>query len=269
MQLLWRVIRGVVIVYVSVVAIVFVFQRNLQYFPHQDLKEPEFYGASVFREVELKTVDGLALTSWYAAAKDGFDTIVHYHGNGGHIAYRLDRVMPLVEAGYGLLLTEYRGYGGNPGSPSEEGLYNDGRAALEFLRGHGKEDGEIVIMGESLGTGVAVKMAEETGAKALILESPFSSAVDIGQAAYFFLPARVLMWDRFESINYIADINAPLLILHGDKDQVVPHRFGKKLFDAAVDPKQMHTLKGAGHGDIVRFRSTNIELEFLANLPGN
>jgi len=269
MTILRRIATGLIVGYLCLTAIVFVFQRKLQYFPHQNLGSPQSYGLDMFKEIKLQTEDGLQLTSWYAAAKEGYPTIVHYHGNGGHIAYRVNPILPLLQAGFGALLVEYRGYGGNPGSPSEQGLYSDARAALAYLNEAGIKNDHVVIFGESLGTGVAVKMAQETKVRAVILESPFTSAVDIGQSAYFFLPVRILMWDRFESIDRIADIAAPLLVLHGDRDRIVPYRFGEELFAAAVEPKVMHKIKGAGHGNLIRFGSTKLTLKFLASLGGN
>ncbi len=260
------VLSGLIIGYLGMVALLFVFQRQMQYFPRQDLQAPAAYGADLFEEIELATVDGLVLKSWYAPARGGRPTILHFHGNGGHIAHRLGRMLPLAEAGYGVLLAEYRGYGGNPGSPTEEGLYTDGRTARAYLDSLGLKPEQIVIMGESLGTGVAVKIASEGAARAMILESPFSSAVDIGQAAYFFVPVRWLMWDRFESIELIDKIDMPLLVIHGDNDRVVPLKYGQKLFDRAREPKSMHILKGAGHGNITRFGSIEIELDFLRQL---
>ncbi len=266
MNALYRVLTGLAIGYGAMVLLVFVFQRSMMYFPAQDLRPPAAYGVGMFEVVNLETADGLTLTSWYAPAAAGKATLVHYHGNGGHIAHRLDRMMPLVKAGYGVLLTEYRGYGGNPGKPTEPGLYADGRAALKFLAARGISGKNLVIVGESLGSGVAVKMAEEVETLGLILESPFTSAADIGQAAYFFLPVRLLMWDRFDSIDRIAEIAAPLLIIHGERDNVVPVRFGKRLFAKAVEPKQLELLPKAGHNNINHHGSTKIELEFLGNL---
>ncbi len=264
-----RVITGIIIGYLCLVAIVFVLQRRLQYFPAQDLRAPAAYDAGMFQEITLETSDGLSLKAWYVPAKEGHDTIVHYHGNGGHIAYRLGRVLPFVKSGFGVLMTEYRGYGGNPGTPSEEGLFNDGRAAINFLKNDGVKNENLIIVGESLGTGVAVQMAAETKIKALILESPFSSAVDVGQAAYVFLPVGLLMWDRFDNAKIIRDIDAPLLIIHGKRDRVVPYRFGLKLFQKASQPKQMFTLDAAGHGDITKYGSTELEFKFLEEISSN
>jgi len=259
--------------YLGLVTAMFLFQRRLQYFPSQDLAPPAAYGAEMFKVVEITTNDGLRLTAWHAEAKKDAGqagrkrpTIVLYHGNAGHIGHRLGNVAHFVAAGYGVFLTEYRGFGGNPGSPSEAGLFADGRAAIKHLQGRGLALKDLVLVGESLGTGVATRMAVEFPVRALLLESPFSSAVDVGQANYLFIPVRLLLWDRFESAAIIAKIKAPLLITHGDRDPVVPLRFGRRLFDAAVDPKTFHVVRGAGHGDLHRRGVGAVQLEFLRAL---
>lgn len=261
--LLINIVLGLVLIYGVGAGAAFFGQRALLYFPAQSLGTPASYGASGFREVQLDTADGLRLKSWYAPAGKGRATVVLYHGNGGNIANRLHWGARFQRTGYGVLLVEYRGYGGNPGKPTEDGLFADGRAALAFLKAEGVTPERMVIAGESLGTGVAVRMAAEQRAAGVILESPFSSAVDVGQAAYFFLPVRLLMLDRFESLDYIAKIEAPLLVLHGDRDQVVPLKFGKRLFEAAIEPKEMHVLKGAAHGNLDQFGSFNLERAFV------
>jgi fermentation-respiration switch protein FrsA (DUF1100 family) len=244
-----------------------VMQRSLMYFPDPSLPSPADAGAPGFQAVSYGTADGLDLVSWYRPAHKGFATIVYFQGNGGNIAGRILKTRPLFDAGHGLLLVGYRGYGGNPGQPSEDGLYHDARAALGFLQGQGVPTGRLVLLGESLGSGVAVRMASETRVRAVILEAPYTSTVDVGQAAYFFLPVGLLMYDRFPSIDLIAQIQVPLLVIHGEQDRVIPTRFGRRLFQAARQPKEAHFLANAGHNDLFEHGLTNIELGFLARLP--
>jgi hypothetical protein len=176
------------------------------------------------------------------------------------------------DAGYGLLLAEYRGYGGNPGLPTEEGLYNDARAFLQWLRMEkGVEPSDTVLYGESLGTGVAVQMAAEAGAKevpyrALILEAPFSAAVDLARETYPFLPVNLLMRDQFKSREKIGNIHTPLLILHGNKDEVVPLQSGQALFEAAHNPKTFIVIDGGTHHNLYSHGAASSVLEFLGGL---
>ncbi len=257
----------VLVAYAALVAGCTVIQRSLMYFPDASLPSPGNAGAPGFQAVNYATADGLDLVSWYRPAEKGLATIVYFQGNGGNIAGRIYKTRPLFEAGYGLLLVGYRGYGGNPGTPSEDGLYRDARAALAYLQVRGLAMEGLVLLGESLGTGVAVRMASEAQVRAVILEAPYTSTVDVGQSAYFFLPVGLLMYDRFPSIDLIGRIQAPLLVIHGERDSVIPTRFGRRLFQAASQPKEAHFLPGAGHNDLFEHGLTDIELDFLARLP--
>jgi fermentation-respiration switch protein FrsA (DUF1100 family) len=254
------------VAYAALVAGCTMIQRSLMYFPDANLPTPGDAGAPGFEAIGYRTADGVELVSWYRPARKGFPTLVYFQGNGGNISHRIYKTRPLFEAGHGLLLVGYRGYGGNPGSPSEDGLYQDARAALAYLQGEGVPMERVVLLGESLGSGVAVRMASETKVGAVILEAPYTSTVDVGQAAYFFLPVSLLMYDRFPSIDLIADIGAPLLIIHGEQDRIIPTRFGRRLFKAARQPKEAHFLPGAGHNDLFEHGLTAIELDFLARL---
>ena len=255
------------VAYAALVAGCTMIQRSLMYFPDANLPVPGDVGAPEFQVVSYRTSDALELVSWYRPAKKGFATIVYFQGNGGNISHRIFKTQALIEAGYGLLLVGYRGYGGNPGQPSEDGLYHDARAALAYLQGQGLPSERLVMLGESLGSGVAVRMATETKFRAIILEAPYTSTVDVGQAAYFFLPVKMLMYDRFPSIDIIGGIQAPLLVIHGERDRIIPTRFGRLLFQAAPQPKEAHFLPGAGHNDLFEHGLVDIELKFLAGLP--
>jgi len=236
--------------YGAVVAIMYGMQRSLMYFP--DRSTPDRGGAGVpeMQQVTLHTADGLELAAWYRAAGEGRKTIVYFHGNGGNIAGRGYKVKPYLNAGYGVMLVEYRGYGGNPSSPDEAGLYADGRAALDWLEAGGVPPEHTVLYGESLGSGVAVQLAGERPPAALVLEAPFTSASDVAAASYWFLPVRLLIKDRFDSIAKIGDVQAPLLLVHGERDRVVPVRFGRRLFDAANEPKKAVFLPDGHHNDL-------------------
>lgn len=241
-----------VIAYGVVVGAAYLFQRHLVYFPssgHGALQPDDFHVPEM-RAVTLRTDDGLTLTSWYAAAQAGRPTMVYFHGNGGHLGWRGRKVRNYLDAGMGLLLVSYRGYGGNPGVPSEAGLYADGRAALAFLNQDGVEDANMVLYGESLGTGVAVEMARGREVAALVLEAPPTSIVAVGQSQYWFLPVRLLAREIYDSAAKIGEVRAPILIVHGRRDRIVPIKFGRQLFDLAPEPKEFSEIPDAGHNDL-------------------
>ena len=253
----------VVIGYGAIVALAYLFQRSMLYFPGGALPSPARAGLAEMATMALTTEDGLSLVAWYKAPADGGAVIVLFHGNAGTIADRAFKARPLLDAGFGLLLVEYRGYGGNPGSPSETGLYADGHAALKFLDGQGIGADRIVLYGESLGCGVAVELATTQPFAALVLEAPFTSVPDVGASHYPYLPVRWLAKDRFASIDKIGRIEAPLLLIHGERDNVVPIRFGRRLFAAAPEPKSALFVPAAGHNDLYDHGVAASVIEFL------
>ena len=253
--------------YATLVGIMFFGQRKLMYHGGATVPTPAEYGVPDMRPVGLATADGLELLAWYRAPTDeALPTIVYYHGNAGHIGHRADKARPYLDAGFGVLLVAYRGYSGNPGEPSEAGFYHDGRAALGFLDGEGVPAERIVVYGESLGSGVAVQMASERRFGAVVLEAPFTSIVDVAAAHYWYIPARYLVRDRYDSVTKIKTIGAPLFVVHGERDHVVPTRFGRALFDAAVEPKESLFPAQAGHNDLYDHGAPEAVIEFLRRL---
>lgn len=234
-------------VYGAVVLLAFFLQRSLLYFPPGPNPPPP----PGLEKVEVPAEDGLILTHWYRPPAPGAAVVVKFHGNASSIADSAALLLPLLKHGQGALLAEYRGYGGNPGRPTETGLIADGRALLRWLAEQGVGPGRIVLYGRSLGSGVAVRLAADTGVAGLVLESPFSSVVDVAGAHYPFLPVRWLIHDRWDSTAVIGRVRAPLLIVHGERDRVVPIRFGRKLFAAAREPKLFAAIPGAGHNDVL------------------
>lgn len=244
--MVWLLTFGVT-TYLGIVLVLFLAQRHLLYHTHGTLPPPEAAGVAM-QVVPLATADGLTLASWYAppAAADG-PVVLHFHGNAGTIAHRTDKARHFMAAGLGVLLLEYRGFGGNPGSPSEDGLYADARAALQWLAGQGIGPERVVLYGESLGTGVAVHLAAETTPAAVILEAPYTSIPDVAALQYPFVPVQWLVLDRFDSLSKIGRVTAPLLLIHGEQDGLIPLALAKRLFNAANAPKQALLLPNAGH----------------------
>lgn len=274
-------VRGVIsillwalLVYAAVLIALFAFQRGLMYRPGNSLPSPATTMVPQAQVRVLKTDSGLALTSWYVPPEHGnkaAPVILYFQGNAGTFADRDFKAAPLAAAGYGVWLTGYRGFGGNPGAPDEQGLYADARAAITALAADGVKPAQIVLYGESLGSGVATQMAYElaqagTPAKGLILEAPFMSMGSAAQDVYFYVPAKWLVRDRYDNLAKIASVQAPLLIMHGDADRVIQQRHGKQLFATAGDLKSGFWPAGGGHSNLYDFDALNEVLGFLKGL---
>ena len=258
-----------ILVYVGFVILMFFFQRSLMYHPLDAHLDPKRFDLPEMSVIELVTEDGLKLQSWYKQAKQQQPTILFLHGNAGHIGYRSRKVKPLLSTGYGLLLLSYRGYGSNPGKPTEEGLYLDAKAALKYLQDQGIKPNSIVLYGESLGTGVAVETAQGRNLAGMILEAPFTSMADTASRHYPFMPVRKLLKDRYNSAEKIVTFQSPLLIIHGENDNIVPFELGRRLFDAANEPKRFLPLKHAGHNDVYEYGVANQVISFLKKITKN
>ncbi len=227
---------------------IYVFQRYLIYVPAKVVPTREVHQALDMQEVQIITADGLHLLAWYKPARVAQPTVLVVHGNAGNIGNRMPLARHLIESGFGVLLLEYRGYAGNPGSPSESGLYSDADAAMTFLNKQGIKDKQVVVYGESLGTGVATKVATQYSVCALVLQSPFTSLTSVARYHYPWILLRP--WDKFDSLSRIKQINAPLLIVHGKDDTLVPFEQGLTLFNHAPEPKTMIALPGKKHNDL-------------------
>ena len=227
-------------------------QRGLIYFPSSDVPSLVEAGLRGAEPIAFETEDELRLEGWFvpaASAASGY-TVLVFNGNAGHRGYRVDLARGLASRGFASLLFDYRGYGGNPGLPSERGLARDARAALAYLRQRPDVDrARIVYFGESLGAGVAVGLAAEDPPAALVLRSPFTSLVEMGRVHFPILPARWLLRDRYPSIDRIGAIKSPVLVIAGDADRIVPVEQSLDLYSAANDPKRLIVLKGADHND--------------------
>ena len=197
--------------------------------------------------LRLKTEDGETLLAWRVPPAPGRPLILYFHGNAGGLDLRVERFRAIAKAGMGFLAIEYRGYASSTGSPSERGLKLDGEAAYAAAVASGVAPERIVALGESLGSGVAVALAARHKLGALVLDSPYSSIVDVAASAYRFVPVRALLRDPFRNDLLIGTIHTPTLIVHGSKDVVVPIRFGEKLFGLANPPKDFWRVEGAAH----------------------
>ncbi|MDH3700087.1 MAG: alpha/beta hydrolase [Alphaproteobacteria bacterium] len=250
--------------YAFLVLLLFVAQRNILYHPSELRPKPADFGVPEMQQVDVPAPDGFNLYSWWRPPQRADKaTIVYFHGNAGHIGDRAFKVRAYLDEGYGVMMVSYRYNAGNGGKPSEDGLYEDGRSAYNFVLETGVPRDRIVLYGESLGSGVATKLATENKVAAVVLEAPYSSVTDVAQSHYWYTPARWILLDKFESSDRIATIGAPLLIFHGSADRTIPIRFAEKLFAAAVEPKELKVVLGGGHADLYDFGVARQVLDFL------
>lgn len=258
--------------YLTIMLLLYLFQRNLMYIPGGEPGDPADSGVPEMKVESVTAADGIATVSWVAPGGPDAKVVVLFHGNAGHIGDRGFKARHFLDAGFGVVLAGYRGFGGNPGSPMEQGLYADGRALLEALEAKGIEPARMVLYGESMGSGVAVHLAAlwaDSGKPmaGVILEAPFTSMTDAAGYHYAWLPTRLLVKDRYDSAARIERIAAPLMIVHGDRDRTVPQALGKKLFSGANEPKTAIWLDGAGHVDIFDFDIVEPMTEWIRALP--
>lgn len=237
--------KMIAVFYLFLVVFIFIFQRKMQYFPYGKIDDG-FYKQCCSKEI-LTTQDSLKILSYYKKPEAGKKIILYFHGNAGNLSSRSHRIEAFVKQGFGAFIVAYRGYPGSQGKPSQQGLMLDAKAALAFLLDQGYDYKDIILFGESLGSGVAMQMASQNDYAAMILDSPFSSVTSVAKSVYWYLPVGLLLKDRFESIKLAPNISTPTLIVHGDDDQVVPIAEGKKLFQAIRSEKEFVTVAGAGH----------------------
>jgi fermentation-respiration switch protein FrsA (DUF1100 family) len=258
-------LAAAVLIYGAMVVAMYALQRSVMYpAPQQTRTTPAAAGFPQAQEIILDTADGEKIVVWYVPPQASRPVIIFFHGNGEVIAWRVPRFNELTAAGFGLIAVSYRGYGGSTGSPSEAGLIADAEAAYRFVAERYPPE-RIVPWGYSLGTGVAVALASKHPVGKLVLEAPFTSAVDIGAAAFPFLPVRWLLKDTFHSDERVGAVRAPLLVMHGEKDTVVPIRFGERLFALANEPKRMIRFPQGDHVNLEQEGSIKAAKEFLAD----
>jgi pimeloyl-ACP methyl ester carboxylesterase len=221
------------------------------------------------REIATETSDGLRLSHWYLPPeREGAGVVVVLHGNAGNRGGSLAKFRELHDWGRGLVLADYRGYGGNPGKPGEAGLIADARSVLDWLAGHGVEAARVVLYGESLGSGVASALAAERPVGGVVLEAPFTSVAELAQQQYWYVPARQLVRDRFDSRARIGGVDAPILILHGDRDPTIPVDHGVALAEAAGANAHLVRLPDGDHLNLWEVSAAERVKAFLDRVLG-
>jgi fermentation-respiration switch protein FrsA (DUF1100 family) len=245
-----KVLVHLLVIYCVVCALMWMFQRSLIYRSFRNVRTPQEFGLTDVSVKRLKAHDGVEFEAWARPAADGRPTVVVFHGNAGSLEQRVPLLRGLAERGFGYVAIDYRGFGNSAGSPSELGFYADGRATMRYALDEMKVPvTSLVIMGESIGTGVAVQMASEYDVAGLFLQSPYTSLPDVASGSFFWLPVHRLMTDRFDNLLKVPNLHMPIFVLHGEKDSTIPVSHGRKILAAAKEPKESAFLTNVGHND--------------------
>ena len=243
-------VLALVFFYILLLSAVFFFQRNLLYHPSVDnyLKDQIVKEPAEIEKVKITTSDKIDLVGWfYNQNLKKFKTILFFHGNAGVLenrTYKLNHFKNLI---VNFLIIAWRGFSGNEGKPNETGLYEDAKSAIKWLHTKGIKEENIILYGESLGTGVAIEIAQNKNYAGIILESPFTSMINLGKKYYPFFPIKLLLKDKFESDKKIKEVSIPVLILHGKKDKIVPFAMGKQIYELANEPKFFYSQEYGDH----------------------
>lgn len=244
-----RIVRSAVLLALVLVVLLMVFESKLIYFPTR-YPAGNWTLPSATREVSFSAIDGVELHGWWMTAPGATRTVLYAHGNGGNLTTRREVAIGLRDLGMNVLIFDYRGYGKSEGSPSEEGLYRDAEAALKWLSDQGVASEDVVLFGESLGTAVMAEMAVRHPVAAIILEAPFTSMPAMARRVLG-VPVGWLMRHRFDTLSKVPRFTAPLMVIHGTDDDLVPYEFGQQVVEAAPGPRRLYTVQGAHHNDIM------------------
>jgi uncharacterized protein len=248
---LWiKLALGAASLYAAVSLVAYLGQRKLMYFPDRERTQPAEMGLAGVEERVLEAPDGAHVVAWYGKARPDKPTLLYFHGNGGSLSIRAPRIARFMDEGWGVYMMTYRGYGGSSGSASEAANVADARLAYHALMQEGVPATSIIAYGESLGSGIAIQLAAQVPVGGVILDAPYTSIVDVAAQAYPFLPVRLFLTDRYETTRYIAGLKAPLLILHGELDGVVPVGMGREIARLAPEPKKLVVFPNGHHSDL-------------------
>tara|TARA_B100001173_G_scaffold270765_1_gene248361 strand:+ start:161 stop:979 length:819 start_codon:yes stop_codon:yes gene_type:complete len=244
---LLKVIFVIIVIYLLVLAFLFIFQRNLMYHPDEN----NYFGDKLevdIQKVRIKTKDNIELLGWFHNKNlNDYKTILYFHGNAGNLKNRIHKLNHFKDMKVNFLIIAWRGFSGNLGSPTEKGLYKDGEGAIEWLQNKGIKEESIVLYGESLGTGIATQIAQNKNFAGLVLETPFTSMIEAAKNFYPYIPVGLILKDKYENDKKIKNVNIPVLVMHGEADQIVPFWMGKRVFNLANDPKYSYFTKMDDH----------------------
>ena len=247
MKYLYLIFSSIIIAYLVLLVFIYFYQRNLLYHPSDNNYQKDKIQFS-YDEIFIKVDDKIKLKSWIINKNlKKFKTLLFFHGNAGELSNRIYKLNELNKLDINILLISWRGFSGNEGSPTEENLYKDAKAAIKWLNRKEVENNKIILYGESLGTGVAVEIGKKNNFNSIILESPFTSMENAAKIYYPYLPVKLLLKDKYNSISKIKKITTPILIMHGKKDDIVPFSMGKELFEKANNPKYSYFTSDDDH----------------------
>ena len=253
-------------IYLFILISTYLFQRNLLYHPTENNYSGDKLIVSV-EKIKIKTRSNIELLSWYHKKNiNDYKTILFLHGNAGSLENRIHKINNFKDLNVNFLLLAWRGFSGNKGSPTEQNLYEDAWSAIKWLKSEGIKESNIIIYGESLGTGVATEIAQNKNFAGVILESPFTSMIDAGKTKYPYLPVKFLLKDKYESNKKIKNIKTPILIMHGKVDNIVPFYMGEKMYDLANEPKYSYFTEYDDHMMEYNEKLLNALKEFIYSL---
>ena len=244
---LLQIILIIFFIYFLVLVFLYFYQRNLLYHPNENNYSEDKILVDI-ENVRIKTSDNIELLGWYHEKnlKDS-KTLIFFHGNAGSLENRIHKLNHFRDMNINFLIIAWRGFSGNNGNPSEQGLYEDGKSAIDWLIKKGVSEKNLILYGESLGTGVATHLAQNKNFAGVILETPFTSMIDAAKKFYPYIPVKLLLKDKFENYKKIKNINSPILIMHGEADQLVPFSMGEKIYEIANEPKYSYFTKYDNH----------------------
>ncbi len=244
-----RILVLIGLVYLIILAVLYINQRNMMYHPVKQKYELGYYKIDKAEEITLVTKDNIKLQAWFRKPDNNKDMIIFLHGNAGNLENRVDKLRQLSDMGYGFIIPAWRGFGRSADFPTEKGLYLDAEAAISYIQFKGYNLSDTIIIGESLGSGIATEMSVKYNFKGLFLITPYTSIADRAGEIYPFMFTQYLTKDNFKVLSNIAKINQPLFIIHGTADKVVPHSHSEKIFFEAKDPKDIVIYEGIGHSN--------------------
>ena len=234
-------------IYFLVLVFLYFYQRNLLYHPNENNYSGDKISVDI-EKVKIQTADNIELLGWYHEKNlKEYKTLVYFHGNAGSLENRIHKLNHFQDMNINFLIIAWRGFNGNKGKPSERGLYVDGKSAIDWLIKKGVDEKNLILYGESLGTGVATHLAQNKNYAGVILETPFTSMIDAAKKFYPYIPINLLLKDKFENLKKVKYINIPILVMHGEVDQIVPFSMGKKIYEIANNPKYSYFTKYDDH----------------------
>ena len=244
---LLQLVLTLLFLYFFVLVFLYFYQRNLLYHPNENNYSGDEISVDI-KKVKIRTSDNIELLGWYHEKnlKD-YKTLIYFHGNAGSLENRIHKLNHFQDININFLIIAWRGFSGNNGKPTEQGLYEDGKSAINWLEKKGVNEKNLILYGESLGTGVATHLAQNKSYAGIILETPFTSMIDAAKIFYPYIPVNLLLKDKFENYKKIKNINSPILVMHGEVDQIVPFSMGKKIYELANEPKFSHFTKYDNH----------------------